>query len=846
VSVPLALLLNGWALVGWGAALTSIPIIIHLLNRRRVRVVRWAAMAWLLAALKRHQRRLRLENWLVLALRVAAILLLGLALARPVLTDSALAGLTGQKRSVYIVLDTSGSTGARREARAVSDTVKAEAGYVLAGLSSEDAFAVVVSNDAREEASTGREPAVLVPRTAGSSAVARAREQVAALPVRDAAASWRRTLMLVRAQLADEDVNRQVVIVTDLTARDWTRGSAVEETGEPLRDLVRRGCRVRVVDVGGPLPRRANLAVTHVDLRSDRAPFQGRSVPLSVRVANWGAEPVTGALVTVEVSAGGVGGGAALGEAFRRMRAAPVLPAADPATGEPGRALVDLDVPPGVFLQAGSYLVKASIGPPPARPTADVLSLDSVRYVPLEVRERVRVLAWTRTSQGARFPPAAYLRPAFDPLPPTGAAAVGAAPPVFEMAHIEGEAESIFAQRLGGAGRGVDLVVLANVLPRNPAVQDALRAFVREGGALLVFTGDLLEPALANDVFAKGPPEQRLLPYPLLPAELRPERARPRADPWHFRVDVKSPAPWAGAFTGPDVATWLALKPPLVRGRTAFDIPPPVPAGGSPGRPPPIPAPPGPSPEPGAPAPPAPPVAPAAPVDDGIVLRWDEDGTPAVVETRLGLGRALWVGTTLDDGWMTNGVPFFLPVFLEEAALHLTQGDEPPRAVEVGEVLETVLPRGAAGEHLVAPGGKDVPLTRSDAAGGALRPRVEASQTGFAGPWRLTWKTAEGAGVEQGRWFAVNPDPAEGALAPADRSALQAAAGPDAPLEFLDSYKALRTESETTREGDISRLILLVVLGVLVLESLLAWWLGRRAGGDAAAHAAAEPGAGVA
>ena len=92
---PLAFFLNGWGLVSAGAALTAVPILIHLLNRRRVRVVRWAAMAWLLAAMRRNQRRLKLENWLILALRVAAVLLLGVALARPVLTDSALSALAG-------------------------------------------------------------------------------------------------------------------------------------------------------------------------------------------------------------------------------------------------------------------------------------------------------------------------------------------------------------------------------------------------------------------------------------------------------------------------------------------------------------------------------------------------------------------------------------------------------------------------------------------------------------------------------------------------------------------------------------------------------------------------------
>ena len=107
---------------------------------------------------------------------------------------------------------------------------------------------------------------------------------------------------------------------------------------------------------------------------------------------------------------------------------------------------------------------------------------------------------------------------------------------------------------------------------------------------------------------------------------------------------------------------------------------------------------------------------------------------PAIVEAQVGLGRTLWVGTSIDDSWMRSGVPYFLPVLLEEAALHLTQADEPPRAVEVGEVLEAVLPRGAAAEKLRAPGGREVTLTRAAVEGGAVRPRVTATDTGVAGP----------------------------------------------------------------------------------------------------------------
>src|SRR5947209_19116399 len=65
--------------VAAGAA--SLPVIIHLLNRKRFRVVTWAAMRFLLAAQRKNTRRMRLEQLLLLAVRTLLVLLLVLAMA---------------------------------------------------------------------------------------------------------------------------------------------------------------------------------------------------------------------------------------------------------------------------------------------------------------------------------------------------------------------------------------------------------------------------------------------------------------------------------------------------------------------------------------------------------------------------------------------------------------------------------------------------------------------------------------------------------------------------------------------------------------------------------------------
>ena len=52
-----------------GLAAASIPIVIHLLNRRKFREMPWAAMQFLMAAIRKNQRRVRIEQWLLLAIR---------------------------------------------------------------------------------------------------------------------------------------------------------------------------------------------------------------------------------------------------------------------------------------------------------------------------------------------------------------------------------------------------------------------------------------------------------------------------------------------------------------------------------------------------------------------------------------------------------------------------------------------------------------------------------------------------------------------------------------------------------------------------------------------------------
>src|SRR6266550_4448220 len=101
-------------LMAWiGALAVSVPIIIHLLNKRKFEKVVWGAMRFLKVSVEQNQRRLQIEDLLLLILRCLLLFLLGLALARPTIlfpaVKKAVDTLTDRRagaREIYLITDT--------------------------------------------------------------------------------------------------------------------------------------------------------------------------------------------------------------------------------------------------------------------------------------------------------------------------------------------------------------------------------------------------------------------------------------------------------------------------------------------------------------------------------------------------------------------------------------------------------------------------------------------------------------------------------------------------------------------------------------------------------------------
>ncbi len=92
----------------WGLLAAAVPIVIHLINKRRHKTIQWAAMQFLLKATRESRGKKKLRHILILTCRALAIAALAFAAARPIV--SGLIGWGGGSiDTVVLLLDRSAS-----------------------------------------------------------------------------------------------------------------------------------------------------------------------------------------------------------------------------------------------------------------------------------------------------------------------------------------------------------------------------------------------------------------------------------------------------------------------------------------------------------------------------------------------------------------------------------------------------------------------------------------------------------------------------------------------------------------------------------------------------------------
>jgi hypothetical protein len=128
----------------WWLAAAAAPLLIHLLFRRRYREVPWAAVAYLLAALQKSSRRLRAEQWILLAIRTAIIVCVVVAVAGPYWELLGGAPAIGQPVHKILVIDGSYSMGYKPADKSRFELAKQFARDIVGRSSQGDGFSLVL------------------------------------------------------------------------------------------------------------------------------------------------------------------------------------------------------------------------------------------------------------------------------------------------------------------------------------------------------------------------------------------------------------------------------------------------------------------------------------------------------------------------------------------------------------------------------------------------------------------------------------------------------------------------------------------------------------------------------
>jgi len=90
----------------FGLLAASLPVLIHLLNLRKLKKIEFSTLRFLKELQKNKIRKLKLKQWLLLALRVLTILLIVTAFARPTLEGVSILGTTSAaKTTALFILD---------------------------------------------------------------------------------------------------------------------------------------------------------------------------------------------------------------------------------------------------------------------------------------------------------------------------------------------------------------------------------------------------------------------------------------------------------------------------------------------------------------------------------------------------------------------------------------------------------------------------------------------------------------------------------------------------------------------------------------------------------------------
>ncbi len=417
-------------LLGLVAAL--VPIAIHLIGRRRAKIVRFAALEFLLASKRRTARRFALRERLLLAVRVLLCMAIPLAIAKP-FTSCQRRGpsVVRGAQAAVLVIDDSFAAGTRASGRWMARALE-ESHRILRQLGPEAEVAILRTS---EGADLGAEL---------TRDHLRLHDQLKAIAPRARPADTTRTLRRAAQLLGASNHQRRTVFLISLLARTGLAGAdkAWAEDGPALQ----------LVDLrhGAELP---NRAITQLTVSPDPATGP-RGIAIGVEVGNFSTAEVKGLQVSISVANEVVARGSV-----------------DVPAGERRSKRFLATLPPGARVAE----VVASV-------PSDELPIDDSRRAQAYLRDDVRVLLVDGDPRTTRhddelFYVEAALRPG-------------------DRSDSGNAVRAVTADELAAVPLAdFDVVVLANVPALPEATVASVAQWVRRGGGLLLAPGDRVDAA---------------------------------------------------------------------------------------------------------------------------------------------------------------------------------------------------------------------------------------------------------------------------------------------------------------------------------------------------------------
>ena len=262
-------------------AAAAVPLVIHLLNRRQQRRLRFPAVRFVLVSQRRVARSYHLRYWLLLTVRTLAIVFLALLMAHPLFETGVGLAVRGAPASTVVVVDNSLSMQVREDGAPFAEAKQAAA-RILEAMDEGDRAALVPTNP------VGRgEPRFRAPQEA---AVEDLEPLAGAAGVADVAGALRTAYGLLR----QAGGQKALWVVTDLGLPGWDRLS-LSAVGEYDPTVP-----VKIV-TAGPADAPPNATIKGVASRTDHV-APGLDLELAATLVNYtdAAIPDVAARLTID------------------------------------------------------------------------------------------------------------------------------------------------------------------------------------------------------------------------------------------------------------------------------------------------------------------------------------------------------------------------------------------------------------------------------------------------------------------------------------------------------------------------------------------------------------------